>query len=173
MQCSDRMKPRHIILKGDRKPRPKRLYSQIRGEIKGGAQRSGLGRRRGNVKRTAGGRGGEAAPYPLERNEPYQRSRAAAAAGISPPLPGMSRVKCLAPKKYLYFRSFMKREGIDEIGKQVTLSFSAMFHPRGFFSIWHAVTEQENRPFNVPGSIEEKRQKTKIIRWNQAIPADF
>ncbi len=44
-----------------------------------------------------------------ERNEPYQRSRAAAAAGISPPLPGMSRVKCLAPKKYLYFRSFMER----------------------------------------------------------------
>ena len=108
-----------------------------------------------------------------ERNEPYQRSRAAAAAGISPPLPGMSRVKCLAPKKYLYFRSFMEREGIDEIGKQVTLSFSAMFHPRGFFSIRHAVTEQENRPFNVPRSIEEKRQKTKIIRWNQAIPADF
>ena len=108
-----------------------------------------------------------------ERNEPYQRSRAAAAAGISPPLPGMSRVKCLAPKKYLYFRSFMEREGIDEIGKQVTLSFSAMFHPRGFFSRRHAVTAQENRPFYVPRSIEEKRQKTKIIRWNQAIPADF
>ena len=108
-----------------------------------------------------------------ERNEPYQRSRAAAAAGISPPLPGMSRVKCLAPKKYLYFRSFMEREGIDEIGKQVTLSFSAMFHPRGFFSIRHAVTEQENRPFNVPRSVEEKRKKKKIIRWNQAIPADF
>ena len=108
-----------------------------------------------------------------ERNEPYQRSRAAAAAGISPSLPGMSRVKCLAPKKYLYFRSFMEREGIDEIGKQVTLSFSAMFHPRGFFFIRHAVTEQENRLFNVPCSVEEKRQKPKIIRWNQAIPADF
>ena len=67
-----------------------------------------------------------------ERNEPYQRSRAAAAAGISPPLPGMSRTKCLAPKKYLYFRSFMEREGIDEIGKQVTLSFFRNVSPPGF-----------------------------------------
>ena len=67
-----------------------------------------------------------------ERNEPYQRSRAAAAAGISPPLPGMSRVKCLAPKKYLYFRSFMEREGIDEIGKQVAFPFFRNVSPPRF-----------------------------------------